>query len=77
MLAQFPPPFHGSNIMTERFYDSLKKLGYKVSIVEKTFSRKIEQVDKITVKKLFKIPIFAAKIIYSVILTKTGCMFLL
>ena len=54
IVGQFPPPIHGSNIMTKRFYDSLKKLGYQVSIVEKTFSRKIEEVEKVTVKKLFK-----------------------
>jgi glycosyltransferase involved in cell wall biosynthesis len=54
IVGQLPPPYHGSNVMTKIFYSSLSRLGYTVSIAEKTFSKKMDEVGKYSVKKIFR-----------------------
>ncbi len=47
IYGQLPPPFHGTNIMTQTFLRALKELGYQAKISSKRFSRRIEEVNKI------------------------------
>jgi glycosyltransferase involved in cell wall biosynthesis len=63
IIGQLPPPVHGSNVMTELFMSSLRKQGYDAYIVEKTFSKRPDQVGKISILKFFKIPILIFRLI--------------
>lgn len=56
IVAQLPPPVHGSNVMTKLLIDSLCSLGHKPSLVEKCFSRSQEDVGKFSFSKILKIP---------------------
>ncbi len=60
VVGQLPPPHHGSNLMTEMFVHSLKKNGCDIVVIEKTFSKKIEDVRRLTISKILKIPIITA-----------------
>lgn len=57
IVGQLPPPWHGSNVMTQLFMQSLQKLEQKVTIFEKNFSRQLEEVGTITLLKAVKVPI--------------------
>ena len=63
IIGQLPPPVHGSNIMTELFYNSLKKKGYEASIIQKNFSKRQEDVRKFSIIKILKVPLIAVKLI--------------
>ena len=56
VVGQLPPPVHGSNVMTERLMEALRKNGRPAIIVEKTFSRQLHEVGKWSLGKLFKVP---------------------
>lgn len=56
VIGQLPPPVHGSNVMTERFMDSLNAIGVTSAIVEKKFSEQLEDVGKRNPRKLLKVP---------------------
>jgi len=45
IYGQLPPPFHGTNIMTESFLRAVRELGYDVALCAKNFSRRIEEVN--------------------------------
>ncbi len=45
IYGQFPPPFHGTNIMTQVFFETLQELGVKTRVSSKQFSRRIEEVN--------------------------------
>ena len=64
IVGQLPPPVHGSNLMTELFYNSVKKIGYEVLIMQKTFSKRQEDVGSLSVLKILKVPIIITKLIY-------------
>lgn len=55
LYAQMPPPFHGSNIMTLTLFKALTKLGYRVKVSDKGFSKNIDEVNKISIVKLFRL----------------------
>jgi glycosyltransferase involved in cell wall biosynthesis len=75
IIGQVPPPHHGSNVMAEMFIESLENLGHDVTVVEKTFSRRIEDVRKLSVLKIFKIPIITSKLIYQLFKNKFDLCF--
>lgn len=56
VVGQVPPPVHGSNVMTERFLSALKDNGICGNLLEKNFSRKLDQVGKFSLGKLLKVP---------------------
>jgi glycosyltransferase involved in cell wall biosynthesis len=56
VIGQLPPPVHGSNVMTERLMEALRKNDKPAIIVEKTFSRQLHEVGKRSLGKLFKVP---------------------
>jgi len=55
LIGQLPPPVHGSNVMAALFTESLQKLGHEVEIIQKTFSRTMNEVEKISFLKVLKI----------------------
>lgn len=75
IVGQLPPPFHGSNAMNERFFVSLKKIGHRVFMVEKTFSRKMDEVGKTSIIKLFRLPMVAFKLLCKIISKKPKLCF--
>jgi glycosyltransferase involved in cell wall biosynthesis len=75
VVGQLPPPVHGSNVMTELFMSSLNKQGYDAYIVEKTFSKRPDQVGKISISKFIKIPILAFRLIVSLAKKKPDLCF--
>lgn len=54
IYGQLPPPQHGSNIMALTLLKSLEKLGYQARLSNKGFSKKINEVNKITFVKFFR-----------------------
>jgi glycosyltransferase involved in cell wall biosynthesis len=54
---------HGSNVMAALFLESLQKLGYRVKMIQKTFSKKVEEVEKFSLGKLAKIPFLGLKVV--------------
>jgi glycosyltransferase involved in cell wall biosynthesis len=56
VVGQLPPPVHGSNVMTERFMDALAANKLSPVIVGKRFSTRLDEVGKISLKKIFQIP---------------------
>lgn len=75
IVGQLPPPHHGSNVMTNTFHSSLLKLGYKVSIVEKTLSKTIEEVDTFSLKKILRAQVIIFKIIWSLFAARADLCF--
>jgi glycosyltransferase involved in cell wall biosynthesis len=56
VIGQYPPPVHGSNVMTERFVAALEKNAFEVLIVQKRFSRSLDEVGTVTLSKILRIP---------------------
>ena len=75
IVGQLPPPFHGSNVMTRTFLSSLLKLGYTVSIAEKTFSKTMDEVERYSLKKLFRAPVVIFRIIRDFVTTRADLCF--
>ena len=69
-ISQLPPPVHGSTVMTQRFMDALARGGFETRIVEKNFSRRQEDVGKVTIGKILKIPHLCFQLIKTLILFK-------
>jgi glycosyltransferase involved in cell wall biosynthesis len=51
VYGQNPPPYHGSNVMTGIFLESLRNIGYRALLSEKNFSRTISDVNRINIIK--------------------------
>jgi glycosyltransferase involved in cell wall biosynthesis len=66
VVGQLPPPVHGSNVMTERFLTALSNNGYQAEIVEKNFSKSMEDVGKASFRKVFKIPNLCRRLVVTV-----------
>ena len=56
VVAQLPPPVHGSNVMAERFMTALEQAGHEARIVEKLFSRSLDEVGRASFKKALMVP---------------------
>ena len=56
VIGQLPPPVHGSNVMAEHFMKALQRNGFPAQIVQKTFSRKMNEVGEISISKILRIP---------------------
>ena len=63
IVGQFPPPFHGSNVMAKLTVSALKKNGYKVIFVDKSFAKSIDTIGKPSLRKILRIPVLAIKLI--------------
>jgi glycosyltransferase involved in cell wall biosynthesis len=70
IVGQLPPPFHGSNVMAEIMVNSLKSKGYRVVFVDKNFSKSIRTIGKLTLKKIFRIPVLGFEILIKSLLIK-------
>jgi glycosyltransferase involved in cell wall biosynthesis len=76
IVAQLPPPVHGSNVMTKILLDSLSSLGHKPVLVEKSFSRTQEDVGRFSLGKIFKIPQLVVRLLHQTYKSKPDlCIF--
>ena len=75
IVGQLPPPYHGSNVMAKIFYSSLLRLGYTVSIGEKTFSQKMDEVGKFSVKKILRSQAIVFKVIRNFVTSRADLCF--
>jgi glycosyltransferase involved in cell wall biosynthesis len=57
ILGQLPPPVHGSTIMTARLRDALKQSGRHIEVVERRFSSTIDQVGRVSMRKVLLVPL--------------------
>lgn len=67
VVSQLPPPVHGSTVMTQRFMEALGKCGFDSCIVERNFSRSQEDVERVTVGKVMKIPALCFRLIKAIL----------
>jgi len=70
VIGQLPPPIHGSNVMTDRFLNGLVKIGFTVSIVEKKFSARQNEITKISIGKILKVPKIGLEIVIQILLKR-------
>ena len=70
IIGQLPPPHHGSNVMTEIFIQSLLRLGHDITMVEKKFSKTIQDIGKLTILKILKIPLTTLILMYHLAINK-------
>jgi len=56
VIGQYPPPVHGSNVMTERFVAALEQNAFEVLIVQKRFSSSLDEVGTVNLSKILRIP---------------------
>jgi glycosyltransferase involved in cell wall biosynthesis len=66
VIGQLPPPVHGSNVMTERFMNALGECGYEACIVEKTFSKSMDEVGKASYRKVLMVPDLCRRVVAAV-----------
>lgn len=52
VVSQLPPPLHGSSRMTREFLDSLTRNGMTYQLVERRFSRTIDEIGRFSLKKV-------------------------
>lgn len=53
VISQVPPPVHGSTLMTQTFLRTLDSLGFSWFLVDRRFSRSVEQVGRFGFGKVF------------------------
>jgi glycosyltransferase involved in cell wall biosynthesis len=70
IVGQLPPPFHGSNVMAEIMLSSLNTSRYKVCFIDKSFSKSISSIGKLTLKKLVRIPLLGFEIFFKSLFIK-------
>lgn len=55
IVAQLPPPVHGSNVMARLAYDALNQKGYSVTLVSRAFSSTLDEVGRFRLSKPFRL----------------------
>lgn len=67
VLSQVPPPVHGQTLMTKRTLDLLARDGWTLRLVDRRFSRSIDEVGTPSVRKLLAAVGLAARLAGQVI----------
>jgi len=75
IVGQLPPPYHGSNVMTKIFMVSLQKMGFEVSIAEKTFSMRLDEVERYSIKKLMRALVVTINLVRIFVSARTDLCF--
>jgi glycosyltransferase involved in cell wall biosynthesis len=75
IVGQLPPPYHGSNVMAEFFISSLIKLGFKVAIAEKAFSKTLLEMGSYSLRRFIRAQVIFFKIIRILITTRPKLCF--
>ena len=75
-LAQLPPPVHGASMMNKYIKDSEKiSTAFDVSFLPLSFTEKIDDIGKLSFKKIFKMIAFCLKLIKAIIQTKPDLVY--
>ncbi|WP_182046059.1 glycosyltransferase family 4 protein [Curtobacterium sp. ME26] len=53
VISQLPPPVHGSTVMTRTFMDVLVGSGRRPVLVDRRFSRSVDEIGSKSIKKVF------------------------
>ncbi|RJR20349.1 MAG: glycosyltransferase family 1 protein [Desulfobacteraceae bacterium] len=63
VIGQLPPPVHGSTVMADRFMQALRRNGFDARMLQKTFSRRMDDVGRVTISKIVRIPSHCAQLV--------------
>ncbi len=63
VVAQCPPPFHGSNVMASTMLSALDRKDYQVIFVNKSFAKSIETIGKPSLRKILRIPVLTIELL--------------
>lgn len=63
VIGQVPPPDHGANFMTEVMLNVLQGKNYNVTFINKFFSKTPQDIGKVSIRKLIRMPILMAKML--------------
>lgn len=70
VVGQLPPPVHGSNVMAKGLLNLIREMGFRPSLVQKTFSRTVEDVNKFALRKLFVAPYILFSLLTKIIFSR-------
>lgn len=78
VVGQYPPPYHGSNVMAKVTVSTLEKTGYKVIFVNKSFAKSIETIGKPSLRKILRIPVLAFELFIATLFRRPAiCLYFL
>lgn len=66
VISQLPPPVHGSTVMTELFLAAVAGLGFRVRLVDRRFSRSVDEVGRPSATKIAAVPFLGARLLRAV-----------
>ena len=67
VVGQLPPPVHGSNVMAENLLNLIREMGFRPSLVQKTFSRTVKEVNQLAFRKLLIAPYILFSLLIKII----------
>ena len=70
IIGQLPPPYHGSNVMAKIMLSVLRKQGYDIIFINKSFAKSIDTIGKPSLRKILRIPILAVKTLFTCLLKR-------
>ena len=78
VVGQLPPPVHGSNVMAENLLNLIREMGFRPSLVQKTFSRTVKEVNQLAFRKLLIAPYILFSLLIKVIFFRPNvCIYFL
>jgi glycosyltransferase involved in cell wall biosynthesis len=63
IVGQFPPPYHGSNVMAKVMVSALDGASYQTIFLDKRFSKTIETIGKPSARKILRIPVLVIELL--------------
>ena len=64
VVGQFPPPFHGSNVMAKLTVTTLEREGYQVIFIDKSFAKSIDTIGRPSLRKIIRIPVLHLSLLF-------------
>jgi glycosyltransferase involved in cell wall biosynthesis len=75
IIGQLPPPYHGSNVMAKVMLTALEKK-HAIIFINKAFAKSIETIGKPSLRKFFRVPVLAIKILFACMISRpTVCIY--
>lgn len=75
VISQVPPPTHGSTIMTKILLDVLAESGRQTRLVDRRFSRAVNEVGSLSLRKIIAVPSLVIRLVVAVIRRPDACIF--
>lgn len=70
IVSQLPPPIHGSTLMTKVLLRAINSLGLTWTLVDRRFSRKVEEVGHFSARKVVSAIFLVLRLIFRLLKTK-------